>query len=84
MGKAIANGTLNVRSSEYVTNLWLVLAGLVVVAAVGLVCPRWVGCLTPWGLLEFCTSLPGLAEIYRQQGHIVPPFENHVPLVLTA
>ena len=40
MGKAIANGALIVHSSWYMTNLWLVLAGLVVVVAVGLVCPR--------------------------------------------
>ena len=72
MGKAIANGALNVHSSWYMTNLWLVLAGLVVVVAVGLVCPRSAGCLTPWGLSDFCAPLPGLTEIYRQQGHNVP------------
>ena len=72
MGKAITNRALNVESSWYMTNLWLVLAGLVVVVAVGLVCPRWASCLTPWGLSDFCAPLPRLAELYRQQGHIVP------------
>ena len=48
---------LNVHSSWYVTNLWLVLAGLVVVVAVGLVGPRSAGCLTPWGLSDFCAPV---------------------------
>ena len=39
LGKTIANGALNVHSSWYMTNLWLVLAGLVVVVAVRLFCP---------------------------------------------
>ena len=57
MGKAIANGALNVHSSWYMSNLWLVLAGLVVVVAVGLVRPRVGRLLDPLGLVRFLRSI---------------------------